>query len=719
VSVRGAVLTDEMGELDFSKGGPLATSKLELSFRVKGLVNASAYGLSSSGKAPSSVCVVYVPASDASARVPWNDASWHAVGHTEVQHGLQALNAVFVHKVTLNFFFERTQPVQVRVYDLRSTPDDDLLNPSDKSLVGYAVFTLAELVAAPRKRLTRQLDNALKPNRLNGVLQVLGEEPVNVGCRVAFQIRLSALPESAGSLLGGGKPDPYCVVSKANVLDDAAAPAAAVPAPRASSSLGVPAEEKRRSKSPLGTLSRALQTRRQRGAKDDASAARPYAINRDDWTPVLCTEIVKKSRDVDFARVSLSLQQLCNADDDRELLFEVYDHHTSSKPELIGACRLTFAQLRAGERVHQLVNDDAMVKAQAKRKTYTNSGMLELLNYELTREPSFMEFIVGGCELALIIGVDFTSSNGPATHPLSLHRLHGASLNEYECAITAVGSVLAPYDTDSLVPAYGFGAELDGELSHYFPLRADGKPCAGIAGVLEAYRGALTRTALSGPTVFSEILKASTAAAVADAKAKKQSYTVLLLLTDGVLDEDLEPTLEALVVASAAPISIIIVGVGRADFKDMDLLDSDDRMIVGPRSGRKAVRDAVQFVPYRSFKDDPHLLAREVLYELPRQFLEYTRLAKWQPQPPPTPVDDDLAFQFPTTAATATAAPPLPTMTIQHQPQPAADDEDDAEALLAMFAKPPGHDGDGDADAHPQPPVVVDVPDLPEFSDSE
>ena len=44
-----------------------------------------------------------------------------------------------------------------------------------------------------------------------------------------------------------------------------------------------------------------------------------------------------------------------------------------------------------------------------------------------------------------------------------------------------------------------------------------------------------------------------------------QKYTVLLVITDGMIN-DMEATKAAIVAASAQPISIIIVGVGSADF---------------------------------------------------------------------------------------------------------------------------------------------------------
>ena len=54
-----------------------------------------------------------------------------------------------------------------------------------------------------------------------------------------------------------------------------------------------------------------------------------------------------------------------------------------------------------------------------------------------------------------------------------------------------------------------------------------------------------------------------------------QSYQILLLLTDGILT-DMENTKQAIIRGSYLPMSVIIVGVGGADFKDMEALDADD-----------------------------------------------------------------------------------------------------------------------------------------------
>lgn len=85
--------------------------------------------------------------------------------------------------------------------------------------------------------------------------------------------------------------------------------------------------------------------------------------------------------------------------------------------------------------------------------------------------------------------------------------------------------------------------------------------------------------------------------------------------------------------------SIIIVGVGNADFSAMEVLDADTVPLEA--AGRRAARDIVQFVPLNKFLTSGTersvartLLAREVLAEIPRQFLSYMKANRIVPGPP-------------------------------------------------------------------------------------
>jgi hypothetical protein len=204
-------------------------------------------------------------------------------------------------------------------------------------------------------------------------------------------------------------------------------------------------------------------------------------------------------------------------------------------------------------------------------------------------------------------------------------------VRRYIGALLAVGNVIQDYDSDKLFPALGYGAKFpDGRVSHDFSLTGDeANPfCHGIAGVVEAYKATIMRVQLWGPTNFAPIINKQIGfahAAHASAEHKGTAYYVLMIVTDGAIT-DMGATKDAIVAASHLPISIIIVGVGGADFSKMDELDGDDGPLQNTR-GERATRDLVQFVPYRKFQHSPELLAKEVLGEIPTQVCSYMETA--------------------------------------------------------------------------------------------
>jgi len=75
--------------------------------------------------------------------------------------------------------------------------------------------------------------------------------------------------------------------------------------------------------------------------------------------------------------------------------------------------------------------------------------------------------------------------------------------------------------------------------------------------------------------------------------------------------------------------SIIIVGVGNADFAAMEELDADTVPL--EVRGERATRDITQFVSFKDFQnyDNPAVakanLAREVLAEIPNQLIGFMK----------------------------------------------------------------------------------------------
>jgi len=83
-----------------------------------------------------------------------------------------------------------------------------------------------------------------------------------------------------------------------------------------------------------------------------------------------------------------------------------------------------------------------------------------------------------------------------------------------------------------------------------------------------------------------------------------------LILTDGAI-HDMDQTVNLLVNNCKLPLSIIIVGIGNADFSNMNTLDGDNGLYNS--NGVRAARDIVQFVPFNEVQMNPDLLAKELL----------------------------------------------------------------------------------------------------------
>lgn len=381
--------------------------------------------------------------------------------------------------------------------------------------------------------------------------------------------------------------------------------------------------------------------------KDFFGKSDPFLVfyrSNEDGTFTIChkTEVVKNTLNPVWQAFKIPVRALCNGDYDRTIKIEVYDWDRDGSHDFIGEFSTSYRELSRGQsqfNVYEVVNP----KKKGKKKKYLNSGTVTLLSFLVDTEVTFLDYIKGGTQINFTVAIDFTASNGNPAQPTSLHYMSPYQLNAYAMALKAVGEIIQDYDSDKMFPALGFGAKLppDGRVSHEFAL--NGNPqnpyCAGIDGVMEAYYQSLKSVQLYGPTNFSPVINhvARYAASVKDGS----QYFVLLIITDGVIS-DMAQTKESIVNASCLPMSIIIVGVGPAEFDAMVELDGDEVRISS--RGRYAERDIVQFVPFRDYIDRTgnHILsmarlAKDVLAEIPDQFLSYMRTRGIKPSPAPPP----------------------------------------------------------------------------------
>uniref|UniRef100_A0A3B4DF72 C2 domain-containing protein n=1 Tax=Pygocentrus nattereri TaxID=42514 RepID=A0A3B4DF72_PYGNA len=368
--------------------------------------------------------------------------------------------------------------------------------------------------------------------------------------------------------------------------------------------------------------------------KDFFGKSDPFLVfyrSNEDGTFTIChkTEVVKNTLNPVWQAFKIPVRALCNGDYDRTIKIEVYDWDRDGSHDFIGEFSTSYRELSRG---------------QSQFNVYEVS--VTLLSFLVDIEVTFLDYIKGGGENGVLnLNWYFFSLwfLGNPAQPTSLHYMSPYQLNAYAMALKAVGEIIQDYDSDKMFPALGFGAKLppDGRVSHEFAL--NGNPqnpyCNGIDGVMEAYYQSLKSVQLYGPTNFSPVINhvARYAASVKDGS----QYFVLLIITDGVIS-DMAQTKESIVNASCLPMSIIIVGVGPAEFDAMVELDGDEVRISS--RGRYAERDIVQFVPFRDYIDRTgnHILsmarlAKDVLAEIPDQFLSYMRTRGIKPSPAPPP----------------------------------------------------------------------------------
>ncbi|XP_078399373.1 copine-8-like isoform X2 [Cetorhinus maximus] len=305
--------------------------------------------------------------------------------------------------------------------------------------------------------------------------------------------------------------------------------------------------------------------------KDFFGKSDPFLVfyrSNEDGTFTIChkTEVVKNTLNPVWQPFTIPVRALCNGDYDRTVKVDVYDWDRDGSHDFIGEFTTSYRELSRGQsqfNVYEVLNP----KKRGKKKKYINSGTVTLLSFKVESDFTFLDYIKGGTQLNFTVAIDFTASNGNPSQPTSLHYMNPYQMNAYAMALKAVGEIIQDYDSDKLFPALGFGAKLppDGKVSHEFPLNSDPENpnCNGIDGVLEGYYQSLRRVQLYGPTNFAPVINqvARCAAPVTDGS----QYFVLLIITDGVIS-DMVQTKEAIVNASILPMSIIIVGVGPAEF---------------------------------------------------------------------------------------------------------------------------------------------------------
>uniref|UniRef100_A0A8C5C8T6 Copine 3 n=1 Tax=Gadus morhua TaxID=8049 RepID=A0A8C5C8T6_GADMO len=479
------------------------------------------------------------------------EGHWYEVGRTEQVQN--CLSPKFAKKFVVDYYFEIVQKLQFGIYDI----DNKTVDLSDDDFLGQLECTMGQVVSS--KKLTRPLilKNSTPAGR--GSITIMAEE-INDNRVANFEVEARKLDNKDFF----GKSDPYLEF---------------------------------------------------------------YKQTETGWQLAHRTEVVNNNLNPTWKPFRIPVQSLCGGDMEKPIKVECYDYDNDGSHDLIGSCETTlkrywFLSLLSKRILTPVLSlslpqaefDCVNSKKKQKKKGYKNSGVISVKLCEASCY-TFLDYIMGGCQLNFTVAIDFTASNGDPRSPESLHYISPQGVNQY---LTATWSV--------------------GNLGQVFPcvfpnqeVISLNRICVGVAGVVEAYRVCLPQVKLYGPTNFSPVINhVACFAKQAIQQTTASQYFVLLIITDGVIT-DMDQTRNAIVNASRLPMSIIIIGVGGADFSAMEFLDGDDGRLRS-QTGESAMRDIVQFVPFRDFQNAPsQALAQSVLAELPQQVATFFGLFGLKP----------------------------------------------------------------------------------------
>ena len=217
---------------------------------------------------------------------------------------------------------------------------------------------------------------------------------------------------------------------------------------------------------------------------------------------------------------------------------------------------------------------------------------------------------------------------------ISTIEINSNEYDQYEESILTVASVLDSYDSDHKYPVFGFGSN----ESDCFPCNEneDDPNVIGIDGILSVYERMSKKVIPKKQSNFSEVIKRSMKYAN---NPNDKSYNILLILTDGVIS-DMKETIKEIVNGSHLPLSIVILGIGNHDFKNMIVLDGDKKKL--STKEKESTRDIVQFVSFNKYKRDKKKLAQAILHEIPEQIEEYMYLNNLEPKNFTREIENDI-----------------------------------------------------------------------------
>jgi Copine len=248
-----------------------------------------------------------------------------------------------------------------------------------------------------------------------------------------------------------------------------------------------------------------------------------------------------------------------------------------------------------------------------------------------------VQYLSGGCELDLMVAVDCTAENGYWREEESLHFSSKSWLNDYQAVLFRIGSIFDAYEGSDF-HMMGYGARWHGSPAPFFQI---GERVQNADDLVRAYDRTFSEEVAKEKALVMQttaelkhVIQAAMFRAVNANKNGRQCYSTLVILTTGVIS-DLQESIDAVCAAAEdAPLSIILIGIGKGDFEHVHKLVAGESA-----NGVPIARDIMQFVSMSDFNGNARECVAEAFQNIQEQCVQHFTGSGVQPFPP-KPVPD-------------------------------------------------------------------------------
>ncbi|CAD8095400.1 unnamed protein product [Paramecium primaurelia] len=336
-----------------------------------------------------------------------------------------------------------------------------------------------------------------------------------------------------------------------------------------------------------------------------------YLFSEGVWCHIYQTEYIKEDLNPIWKQFEVSLQRLCFNDENKKFKVECINRHEQTKDnQIIGSFETTIDEIFNK-------NIDSFQLIQTKGGP---AGIIKILNKQRIHRANFDDFIQQGTTFNIIIGIDYSSHNGIPQFPDSMHT-YVEKNNIYQKALNDITKVLESYNIKKLLAIYGMGAEPN--FSNYnshgyqtlFPLTGDfqNPQVIGYQEAVKTYQNRLRDIVFKGDLQLEDFIKY--VQRVAEHNATKLIYTIAVILGQEQIT-DLKEVQNLILSGQNLPYSLIYVGVGGDDFKDIKQIT---HLI---NSQNPPIRNNFNFYKYQEDLSSS-ILKKSLMFDLPKHLISY------------------------------------------------------------------------------------------------